>query len=135
MQTMTQEHQQWNEFYAHLAEMEDLIPCHHTMNAVECALEAFDFAPEEVAASIEWFKGHGAMCSCAVLARFGPKVMEDLARLRAELAGLREQVLSITSRQLRMEDVYLAQDEADADARTEMGMAMGTHRETVRIES
>jgi len=130
MQTMTQEHQQWNEFYAHLGEMVDFGSCDHTMCDVRIALaEAFGFTPEEVTASLEWFKGHGAECGCAILAHFGPKVMEDLARLRAELAGLRAQVLSITSRLLRREDVYLTQDEAEVDARREMAIGMGAHSE------
>jgi hypothetical protein len=120
MQTMTQGHQQWNEFYTHLSEMVDLASCDHTMNDVEIALgEAFGFTPEEVAASIEWFKGHGAECGCAILARFGPKVMEDLARLKAEMARLKEQLLSITSRLLRQENGYLTAEQADVLARAE----------------
>ena len=130
MQTMTQEHQQWNEFYAHLSEMVDFGSCDHTTNDIEIALgDAFGFTPEEVAASVQWFRDHGAECGCAILAHFGPKVMEDLARLRAELAGLREQVLGLTSRLLRKEDVYLTQDEAEAEARREMAIGMGAHSE------
>ena len=120
MQAMTQEHPQWNEFYAGLSEMEDFASCDHTTDAVQRALEAFDFTPEEVAASVQWFKDHGATCSCAVLARFGPKVMEDLAQLKAEMARLKKQLLNVTSRLLRQENGYFTEGEADARASEEM---------------
>lgn len=66
-QVMTTEYPQWTEFRDHLAEMCHLKPCDHTHNATERALESFGFTPEEVAASLEYFKRKGGFCDCEIL--------------------------------------------------------------------
>ncbi|MFA6242033.1 MAG: hypothetical protein WC655_13955 [Candidatus Hydrogenedentales bacterium] len=96
MQIMTPDHQKWNEFYRHLGEMADLSPCQHTMNAMEVTLtDAFGFTPEEVFASIVYFRENRAHCDCEVLLRFGTRAMDELAQLRAVVRSLDQRIASL----------------------------------------
>lgn len=70
-QIMTPEHPRWIEFYNHLSEMVYDSGCEHTHNAAEVALKSFGFAPEEIEASVRYFREHGGHCSCEVLLNVG----------------------------------------------------------------
>jgi len=93
MQLMNPEHPKWTEFYKSLSRMwPEGLPCmdgEHIMNAVEVTLiDDFGFTPEEITASLEWFKSHGAPCDCQVLMKLGPAVMESLGGIMAWLSKL-----------------------------------------------
>ena len=68
MQIMNKEHPQWPEYYSMLAWMlKEGNGCTHDMNAAECGLESLGFTPEERLASLDYFRAHGADCSCEIL--------------------------------------------------------------------